>query len=67
MKLLDLFKKYNVEEVLKRLFEIYPGQEKNEKGYIVAWAEIQKTRPSNKDRKMLIIIEKRKDLVDGRN
>ncbi len=66
MKLLELFSKFTADEVLEKLFELFPDQKRSAVGYKIAWEEIQKTKPSfRKKDKYLIVIEERKDSYDG--
>ena len=50
----NLLKKFTDEEILLRLFELYPDQEKSLKGYMLTLKELRETRPKKSKMKICV-------------
>jgi hypothetical protein len=61
MKLKEIIDQFTDEEILKRLFEVYPDQKRSKEGYLKALTALRKLKPVKYD----MIISPRKFSTDG--
>ena len=60
----DLIKTSNINEFINVLFQLYPEQEKNKEGYLLALGHIFKIKPSDMKTTMKVVIEHVKEEWD---